>query len=379
MPPKSSWNMRFAVAARAERVDATHPVWNDALPQSSRGEATKSVTYGEYFQAVEAYLHHDGARHLQAALAATPAASSAAFDALDVILEKHGEFYHPARIRIAGPKAPQSLVLNVAVTAAGAECLQSEVEALRRVAPRLPSGALPRVYGVGRSETANGLKCIMFLADWFDNYHEFHLAIDPADDVQKMIVWDTGRTPYFLGTEAATAVYAQTADLLARAYDPASTRQIYPWHHASGDFVVRTGEAAVDVKLITVRQYAPTLSAEAGRILDDESRLMAALVFFANLTIRNRIDRLEGTGALAWAGEAALGATVAGFKRGLDDALLADLTPLLASYDLEDWTALLEAVGTQYRLMPAESALLAPRLEAHAAHLTQIVRQVMRG
>lgn len=373
--------MRFAVAGRAQGIDAAHPVWKEALPAPVRRSAAASrpsrvVTHGEYFEAVRRYLQNEGAGHLDAALAA--AAPTSPPVAIDVILEKHGEFYHPARIRVATADQTYPLALNVAVTPAGIECMQNETDALRRVAPRLPEGVLPRVYGWSPVETPGGFG--IYLADWFADHHEFHLSIDPRDGVQKMIVWDTDRTPFFLDADLTAAVYRQTAYLLTRAYDPAATTQIYPWHHASGDFILRPQGAEVAVKLITVRQYASTLGAKDASELDAESRLMAAMVFFANLTLRNRLDRLDGTGDLAWADDMAVAATVAGFKRAMDEAEdpLLDLPPLLRSYTVEDWAALLGAVGAQYRLMSGEQALLDRHIPDHAASLRTAVLATFR-
>jgi hypothetical protein len=375
--PHQTPDMRFAVAGRAERVDATHPIWTEALPMPLRRPSSAAVTHGAYFQAVRQYFQHEGVRHLQAAMAAAGSRThdSYAPDQIEVILEKHGEFYHPARIRVADPDGLRSFVLNVAARPAGSDVMQNEIEALRQVAPRLPSGSVPGVYGMGQVQAPDGEPFCMFLADWFDNHHEFHIARDPGDENQKIVVWDTRRKPYFLPAARMAAVYAQAAYLLTRAYDPRTTRQIYPWHHAAGDFVLRSRASGVDLKLISVRQYAPTLGTGEGRRPDAESRLMAAVVFLANLTLRNRIDRLDGTGELAWAGDTAVAATVAGFKRAADESPFPDLAPLLRRYDEEDWVTLLEAVGAQYRLMPAEEALLDRHLADHAACLREAIRR----
>lgn len=383
MPLSPSSYVRFAVAGRADCVDAAHPIWREPLPLAATPPLDTSgsaggVSHGDYFDAVHNYLRSAGTAHLDAALA--EGASPPPFiSAVDVILEKHGEFYHPARIRIATPQRRQTFVLNVAVTPAGIECMQNEIDALGQVGPRLPKGSLPRVFGTSHVDTQTESGFGMFLAEWFENYHEFHLAVDPDDGRLKMVVWDTSRTPYFLGSDAMATVYAQTAFLLARAYDPATTRQIYPWHHAAGDFVLRTCNGTVNVKLITARQYAPTLETGTGKAPDAETRLMAAVVFFANLTLRNRIDRLNGTGELVWADDTVVAATVDGFKRGLDGPLHADLTPLLLSYGFDDWQTLLTAVGTRYRLMPAEEDLWADRIADHAARLESVICQEFGG
>ena len=376
-------NIQFAIAGRPGRVDAHHPLWSQALPMPSRfrpaaSEQTVAVSHGAYFQAIQTFLEGEGLRLLQTALKriAPEVFHPTAPEHIDVILEKHGEFYHPARIRVASDSGSVALALNVAVTPPGMECLQNEVEALNQVAPRLPAGTLPRVYGVGQSETPDGVPVHMFLADWFADHHEFHLSTDPQDGVQKIIVWDHRRGAYFLPSHLAAEVYLQTAFLLSRAYDPRSTQQIYPWHHAAGDFVLRRHAEGLDLKLITVRQYAPTMASAKGQRLDDDACLMALMVFLANLSLRNRLDRLDGTGEMAWAEDASVFATVAGFRQAMGASMSADLLPLLRSYTEDEWMMLLAAVAERYRLMPAEQSLLERQIAAHAASLQAAVRDV---
>ncbi|MBL0714238.1 MAG: hypothetical protein JJV98_11105 [Desulfosarcina sp.] len=375
-------DIRFSIAGRAGRVDADHPIWTEVLSMPVRsvpadqGKAA-AITHGEYFQAIQTYFQNEGGLHLRSALQGLdPEASSLPVpERIDVVLEKHGEFYHPARIRTTSPGRSRPFVLNVAATPTGFKWMDNEIEALRQVLPRLPEGSVPRVYGRGGAESANGVRFRMFLADWFEGFHEFHLAVDPRDGAQKIVVWDNRPTPFFLPANLTKDVYYQTAFLLARAYDPRTTRQIYPWHHASGDFVLRHLEEGLELKLISVRQYASTLAVEGGQAPDEESRQMAAMVFFANLTLRNRIDRFDGTGKMAWAGDAAVAPTVAGFRQALTDSQIDALRGLLANYDTDDWIALLTAVGAQYLLMPVEKALLARHTASHAVCLLEAIQR----
>ena len=370
----------FEIAGRPGRVDAHHPLWSQALPMPARfrpaaPEQTVAISHGAYFEAIRTYLEADGGRPLRMALEAlAPSAPRAALlQRIKVILEKHGEFYHPARIQVASGERAHALVLNVAVTPAGIECMQNEVEALSRVAPRLPAGTLPRIFDAGQSATPDGLPVQMFLADWFEDHHEFHLSADPRDGMQKTIVWDYRRGPYFLPSHLATEIYRQAAFLLSRAYDINSTHQIYPWHHAAGDFVLRRCADGLDIKLITVRQYAPTLATAGSHDMDEDTRRMALMVFLANLSLRNRLDRLDGTGEMAWAGDMAVTATVAGFKQALGESLSAELRHFLRSYTADDWMTLLDAVAERYRLMPVEENLLDRQIAAHAACIKSAV------
>ncbi len=386
MPNPRVPNFIFTVAGRGRGLDETHPLWLEALPLSVRRPPTDAapagmISHGDYFEAVQTYFLEDGVRHLQEALAPTGASAvpPPRPERIEVVLEKHGEFYHPARIQVVAPVASKAYVLNVAATPAGCECLRNEIEALQQVIPRLPPGTLPQIYGQGQVENRNAQTFSMFLADWFEDHHEFHLSVDPASGHRRIIVWDTGSAPFFLPDDATADVYTQTAYLLTRAYDFKTTRQIYPWHHASGDFILQPLERGPDIKLITVRQFAPTLGGADDQDLDAESCLMAAMVFFANLTLRNRIDRLDGTGELAWADDTTVAATVAGFKRAMREGPLSVLVPLLRSYDKADWVALLSAVAEQYRLMPAEEVLIERHIEGHAVSLQAAIRRAFAG
>jgi len=331
-------------------------------------------THADYFKAVRAYLNGTGRAHLQQALAAhVTQDTTPAHSAVTVTLEKHGEFYHPARITITAGGNAISLVLNVAVTPTGGVCMSSELDALRRVSPRLPPGRLPTVYGQAAVAGPGGVPIKMFIADWFDDFHEFHLSIDPRDGRQGMVVWDTTAAPYFLSTVQEDEIHRQTAYLLTRAFDPATTEQIYPWHHAAGDFVVRIQGTAPEVRLITARQYAPTLEGLDGAP-DQEARLMALFVFFLNLTLRNRIDRIDGTGPPAWAGERALAATVRGFFDALDGERAAEIKAFMTAHNAAELVAVLAHVADRYRLMPMERDLLEAHLEAHGNRLHDVIR-----
>lgn len=377
--------IRFSIAGRKGQIDDQHPLWTVALPTPVRrapaGQGRASaVTHGAYFKAIRTYFQNEGALHLRAALGGrAPEASSFPIpERIDVILEKHGEFYHPARIITPSLERSRAFVLNVAVTSTGVEWMENETESLRQVAGRLPAGTIPKVYGVGNITYENDIYFSMFLADWFEDWHEFHLSLDPRDGEQKIIVWDNRQAPFFLPPDLAKDVYYKAAYLLTRAYDPQTTRQIYPWHHASGDFILRHREDGVDLKLISVRQYGPTLTTGSSQALDDDSRQMAAMVFFANLTLRNRIDRLDGTGDMAWAGDAVVAPTVAGFRHALTDSLAATMRGMLTRFDEDDWVELLTVVGAQYLLMPAEKELLARYTASHAMVLRDVIPQVFR-
>jgi hypothetical protein len=374
----------FRIMGHSGIVGPEHPLWRAPLPTTPQKTSppsdgspgqTVSITYGAYFEALQSYVQGRGRAHIRRALAARQPGGTALQipDRLTLTLEKHGQFYHPARLSFGIQDQAFVLVLNVAVTATGRAWMASELAALEQVAARLPAGCLPKVYGTATVPGPHQAPLEVFLADWFEDFYEFHLSIDPRRGRQGMVVWDTHRAPYYLTQDQQTEVFRQAAYLLTRAYDPVSTAQIYPWHHASGDFVLRIEEDALDLRLISVRQYAPTLAGTEG--LDDEARLMALLVFFLNLTLRNRIDRLDGTGDLAWADPFAVSATVAGVYAALAENDRTALDAFLGSYDLSAFLQILEMVAERYRLMPLEKDLMEPHLVPHGKLLYGLLRQ----
>lgn len=389
VPGGAAIDIRYRITGYDGFIQPGHPLWQKPLPSMNRaarfsastdGAASKAITHADYFEVVRSYLTDAGRTHIQKALATHFPQHETVFKParMDVVLEKHGEFYHPARIDILIYERSISLALNVAVTPAGRDCMTSEVAALGRVAQRLPPGNVPTVYGHAEVPGPNNLTMPVFLADWCNGFHEFHLSINPRDGRQGIVVWDTQNEPFYLSDQQQVDVYRQVASLLTRAYDPDTTQQIYPWHHAAGDFVIRVSGASVALRLITVRQYAPTLGG-SGRELNDEARLMAMLVFFLNLTLRNRIDRLDGTGDPAWAGPLAVAATV----RGVIEALTVDQKGLffefLESYDVSELLDVLQVVTDRYALMPMEKNVIHPQLASHGEQLVaalQAVRQV---
>jgi hypothetical protein len=142
-------------------------------------------------------------------------------------------------------------------------------------------------------------------------------------------VWNGQSEPFPLGEIQVKDLYRNAAMILTACYDPLTTCQIFPWHHAAGDFVASIAKERVAVRLITVRDYSPMLDL-CGESLSERTLLEALLLFFVHLSIRMRLDRLDGVGAVAWAPEPCLGPMTDGFIQGLD--LTARLSGFPASF-----------------------------------------------
>jgi hypothetical protein len=332
---------------------------------------SSTLTYSQYFKGITDVISRDGYRLLVDATARQLARDISLADIEEILIcaEKHGSDYHPARIEVMGNELCAVFVMNVAVTARGKAWLCRESEVLQYLNSKYDFLFLPRTYFQGEAFCDSGqsghtdTSMLMFLADWFQGYHEFHLSIDKEEGSQRLVVWDAERNCCYLSRPQAWQIYHQAAKILTVYYDLETFEQIFPWHHAAGDFVVKVQhphpalppwprpgcqgqqlvsrtsrqgglegggfgwgwiappepdngnyrrESLLDVRLVTARQYAPMLEPSEG-VSDHE----ALLFFLLNLSARMRLDRLDGVGAVAWADDECVDATLEGFLEGL--------------------------------------------------------------
>lgn len=327
--------LHFFRYSNARRVSACDPAWLEPLPIDRYSRSVDAdLTLGSYFLAVADFLNGEGRKALWAGVSARLGdhADLADLTGVEVILEKHGAFYHPARIHVRHPDGDCSLALNVAISEPGRRIIVAEYENLRRLRGRGEDSGLPAVFGVGTGRS-EGRAWPMFLGEWLEGFCEFHLSRKDGGDLGT-IVWGPGGVNYFLTCSQSARLYREIARLLTRHYDLDSYDQIFPWHHAAGDFVVRAVESALDVRLVTVRQYGPMFSRSneessedtgtfALKFTDDVAAgLEGLLLFLANLTLRNRMDRLDGVGELTLGDPWVIEASVAGVLAGLVDRSL---------------------------------------------------------
>ncbi|MEW6350641.1 MAG: hypothetical protein AB1646_16390 [Thermodesulfobacteriota bacterium] len=283
----------------------------------SRADTSDGPTYSDYFHAIRAVLEAHREELLQA-LSAKTGCEEDSIAQIDIVSEKHGSDYHPARIRVRSREANCAFVMNVALTERGKARLGQEFRLLRRFRDCFSRSFLPEVYFEAQdweisSDKPHGM--CMFMGEWFDEYHEFHLSRGQDGKCDEVAVWDFRRGVRRLSEHERNELYRQTAYVLTYYYNVNTFEEVYPWHHASGDFVLRQVGDAVDVKLVTARQYAPRVEyREDG----PEHRVEALWLFLANLTLRNRLDRVDGVGDTALAGEYSVYATLNGFARALD-------------------------------------------------------------
>jgi hypothetical protein len=298
------------------------PLWTETyLPLDRPGgppTIESSWTYGRYFESIERVIAQDDFALLLKATQRQGAVPLALSDisCIRIYSEKHGNWYHPAKISLETPRGEVCFGMNVALHERGRAAMFGEVRALRHLAAKYPYPWVPQVYFFIEEVDFNPPDrekepAAMFLTDWFEGYHEFHLSVDPADGKQKLVLWDGSETPHYLTGRQSREAYGMISRILTYYYDLERYEQIFPWHHGAGDFVLKVEEEGIDVRLVTVRQYGAMADPVE---MDPEEALF---FFFLNLSVRMRLDRLDGVGDMAWAEDDCLSATWQGFTEAL--------------------------------------------------------------
>ena len=236
-----------------------------------------------------------------------------------VYSEKHGSDYHPARVEVFLADRVMPFVMNVALTDRGRLVLSNEFRVLGELNRKYELPYLPRAYFTEESKPSSGQEgktsLLMVLADWLEGFYEFHLSRDPADGNQKLVLWDSVSHNHFLTEPAADKIYREIAYILTSYYDLPTFAQIHPWHLAAGDFIARIEGEQVEVRLVAARQYGALIGPP------DLPWEEALLFLLLNLTVRIRVDRLDGVGEITWAREECLSSAIEGFSLALEEKM----------------------------------------------------------
>jgi hypothetical protein len=303
-----------------EALPTDHYGLGYSIPLDLEGENKKQtfeVSYGEYLLAIKRFLLGHWDLFLEA-VSRRMACSPSEIDELIVRAEKHGSDYHPARVVVRAGGGRVSFVVNVALSSRGRNRLEKEFFCLKALHAKHDQHYTPEVHFLGdeRILLDSGLQIEggMFFGEWFEGFHEFHLSRDNLADSLNMVIWDEDQERRGLSTRETMELYRQTSFILTYYYDTETFSEIFPWHHAAGDFVAACSTDNTKVKLIAVRQYAPRTEFEENC---QGNRIQALLLFLANLTIRMRLDRLDGTGETVWAPNYCIPPVVSGFLDGL--------------------------------------------------------------
>jgi hypothetical protein len=348
------------------------------LPGPSRPGPT--LTYGAYLDSVRRFLLRRSGTNLDVALRAhlgRPVALEE-IGRIDIRSEKHGAFYHVARVDVHLLEGAVSLAVNVAAGELAGITLRQEYRLLRRLARHIPSSHLPRVYCQGRvshgGRHGEALELRLAVGEWFQDYHEFHLGRLEGEGGVRLLLWDYATGHRALDGVQISSIYRQAARMLTEYYDWHSFRQIYPWHHGAGDFVASVKSDEVGVRLITVRDYAPVVGYKTRKMA---GKMLALLLFFLHLTIQMRLDRIDGAGELVWAEGAILEDVARGFFEAVSAKSGAPSPPvlrgILSAFSEEEWRQLLVELLRCYTFSPEELELIHREVEMHTRQLRYIL------
>lgn len=382
--------IRFHLAGVSSPLKESDPDWCSPIPldpQSALGKSAPEplirVSYGDYFTGIRLFLERIGDLSL---FFSPPVEGKIPHPVpilgIDVFEEKHGAFYHPARVEIQTPEKTATLALNMAVSETGNQFVEGEFETLHSLRNDYPFPFLPKVFHFDRV-CVGGRTMGMFLGEWFAGYCEFHWAAREAGGQPELVVWDPELGRRALTPWQTAMVFRQAAMILSCYYHPLTFEHIAYWHHAAGDFVLKTTDFRIDVRLVSARRYGPLIkSGGTSRepAIDREKIIDALLLFFTQLCTRMRLDRLDGIGPLILAPGAILESVMIGFFEGL--SLAAQIHALPDGF--ADWAksfiietlphqvdALLEEVIRSYPEDCQERGLLGSALPNHRQELIQ--------
>ena len=213
--------------------------------------------------------------------------------------EKQGPLYHVASVEVEGKSLYDKFSLISAVTATSRKALEREFQTLTSLNRKCSLAGLPKVYFKGTVKVNSGEEeedLSFFLGEWFEEYHEWHLSRD-RDGNPYLCIWDLQDGHRAASEKEFTEIFRQASRILTLLYDPETSRQVGPWHHAAGDFVIGHLEGEPHVRLTTSRGYEPLL-AISGQ--GPGKNLANLLFFFLDMGLRMRLDRLDGVGEVAW-------------------------------------------------------------------------------
>lgn len=367
------------VAEGGRRWKMPLPVHSPApTPRTHPENLSSQVTYGDYFNCLRRFLE-TGRQAILRACHRYPSGDDD-IQRIDIFLVKHGRLYHPSRIAVALSDGRLQFAANVAVTSEGRAHLSKEYACLKRLNREFDFQFVPRVYVKNTALTAGRQPAAVFLAQWFEDYYEFHACRNPAGNGPTTLVWDSESGRRQLPAAQQRQVYRQAAKILCAYYSPVTFEHITPWHHAAGDFVVRVRDNRTDVKLISARGYVPLLRQPSDlrdRVQAQRQLLEALLVFVLKLSMRMRLDRENGVGQIVWLGDEVVTDTVDGFYDGLSMACNHRSIPekvqdhfksYLARVAPDDLYAIASEMATRL-FTPAEAHVVKRHLARHAEQL----------
>jgi hypothetical protein len=348
------------------------------------------MTLGDYFAAISDFVLREGWRPLALLLSRSwdRKVNPDEVDGIVIRYEKYGTLYQIASATVQAGDDTLALAVTTAMSPSAKETLDREFDLLQELNRRIQPSYLPETYyketlTIQKQEGAEHL--LMTLSEWFEGFHEWHFSKD-KEGREQIVVWDMGGGFRFASEYEAREIVRQASMILALHYRPDDYRHISPWHHGAGDFVVRTGGKAVEVKLVTVRGYEPIVPSEGeGKV----GPLDALVLFLLNTSVKMRLDKQEGMGEPFWAEAAVLDPLLEGFfqalkikasEEGTQVPTTGDFIQYLKSMSQDRIRAILLEHLKEYRLYdPLDAAFVLKHLDEHAGDICRAISNFFSG
>ncbi len=261
-------------------------------------EAHPFLTLRDYFQSIERFIldrAEDLGRTSDAPL------SPDRIEGILIRSEKHGTLYDVASVEIAGCGGTRrKFAISTAFSEPRRALLLHEVETMRFLNQHFSYDYIPKVYLASEVRCSNrkgNETVVMSVSEWLEGYHEWHLTGDQEGN-RAVLIWDMETGNRTASREEGQSIFREASRILTLYYDPTTYRQIHPWHHAAGDFVVKSAGGATQVKLTTARNYLPLISFPKKA---DTNRVTAFVAFLLNMAVQMRLDKTGGVGEPLWA------------------------------------------------------------------------------
>ncbi|MBN1833879.1 MAG: hypothetical protein JW896_17385 [Deltaproteobacteria bacterium] len=343
---------------------------------------------GDYFKAIEHYLLKTSKPVLIDLVQSRIGLSEPFRRATRLVIrsEKHGHFSHIASAEFMFGDPSIQFAVITALNDQGKAWLRNEYDVISYLNEKTSLPYLPDLYYLDNIQWGRGKETVhlmMVLAEWLEDYHEWHLHPPDQNSGQMVRIWDSSRGHRLTSQAEAREVFRQSAKILTLYYESSDFRQIYPWHHGAGDFVVKTKEDMIHVKLTTARRYERFTLFDGNERIDP---LLAITYFFLNLTVRMRLDRIDGTGDPVWARDDFVYPVIEGFFEGIEEKRRlsmyqscesSELLSLLKSFSPEEIKRMFSPLLDLYRFDdPQEYALIQENLDDHALCLHSAIQRL---
>jgi len=374
----------FISGAKKEVLPGSY-LWGLPLSgEETRHSCESFFTTGDYYLTACKFLSKDHFSILQTGLSSffNRPVKMDQIASIKVFLEKHGAFYHPLKIQVVlHNSATCSFVMNGAVSSRGLSLMKNEYKLLFKINQMYSKCYLPQVYGFDFINRDKG-RVGFFLGQWFEDYKEFHVTDDKGK--RQIAIWESDGSCQHIKLNRGFKIYQEISRILTYYYNLETFGQISSWHHAAGDFIVNIKDDKLDVRMITVREYSSLKQFAAGKDDKNINILPSLLFFFLNLTIRIRLDRLNGTGKTIMIDIAVLNSVVKGFLSALDEKskdydygnLREHFIEFFLQFDLGQIFEIVENGIEPSKSDPVEILLIKENLNAHCRQLNLIFKNI---